>query len=124
MWRSLDGFAQRSQLDTWAYRVALNTALAWNRQSKRRKADVDNRHDGLAAVVGRSSDESSETRILDEFLASLSHVDRAILLLYLDNVPNDEAARILGLTEGALRVRIHRIRKRFEEDYCDKEKER
>jgi DNA-directed RNA polymerase specialized sigma24 family protein len=42
------------------------------------------------------------------------------MLLYLDNVPPAEAADILGLTEGALRVRMHRIRKRFEATYCER----
>jgi DNA-directed RNA polymerase specialized sigma24 family protein len=41
------------------------------------------------------------------------------MLLYLDNVTPGEAAGILGLTEGALRVRMHRIRKRFEATYCE-----
>ena len=41
------------------------------------------------------------------------------MLLHLNNVPPAEAAEILGLTDGALRVRMHRIRKRFEETYCE-----
>ena len=64
------------------------------------------------------ADENAESRILDEFLSSLSKVDRAAMLLHLDNVTPGEAAEILGLTEGSLRVRMHRIRKQFEATYC------
>lgn len=62
-------------------------------------------------LIGGVEDGSSEERILQEFLASPPKTDRAVMLLYLDNVPSGEAAEILGLTEGALRVRMHRIRK-------------
>src|SRR4051812_7930864 len=36
VWQNLDRFAGRSSLDTWAYRVALNTALAWRRKAATR----------------------------------------------------------------------------------------
>ncbi len=72
-------------------------------------------------MAGESQSCSIEVRILNEFLTSLSTADRAVMLLFLDDVPTHEAAEILGLTEGTLRVRMHRIRKSFEETYCDPE---
>ena len=119
VWRSLDGFAHRSSSDTWAYRVALNTALAWDRTSRRRASGLNSNSIDVSHIAGDVGDDSIEMRVLDEFLASLSKTNRAVMLLFLDDVPNDEAAEITGLTEGTLRVRLHRIRKRFEEIYCD-----
>ena len=43
------------------------------------------------------------------------------MLMFLDDVPNPDAALIMGMTEGTLRVRLHRLRRRFEETYCDRE---
>jgi len=120
VWKSLDRFAGLSHIDTWAYRIAINTALAWERSTRNQKKRF-NKDQVYASQLGSSmsvADGKAEKRILDEFLASLSDVDRAAMLLYLDNVPPTEAAEILGLTEGALRVRMHRIRKRFEATYC------
>lgn len=120
VWQSLDRFSGRSSLDTWAYRVAINTALAWKRSVRSRERRIEKSRIDVAELSGNLGAENAEQRILYEFLSSLSDVDRAAMLLYLDNVPSTEAAEILGLTDGALRVRMHRIRKQFEAAYCQK----
>jgi RNA polymerase sigma-70 factor (ECF subfamily) len=107
VWKSLDQFGGLSHIDTWAYRIAINTALAWQRSVRGRKQQFNNDRVDVSELGGGLADENAEKRILDEFLASLTDVDRAAMLLYLDNVPPAEAADILGLTEGALRVRMH-----------------
>ena len=142
VWKSLDRFAGRAHIDTWAYRVAINTALAWKRSARSRKrfffggsnntekvdvADLGTREGsgggGMGGGGAADASRADEKRVLEEFLASLSGVDRAAMLLYLDDVPPAEAAEILGVAEGALRVRMHRIRKRFEATYCDPERD-
>jgi RNA polymerase sigma-70 factor (ECF subfamily) len=119
VWKSLDRFAGQSHVDTWAYRIAINTALAWARSARSRKKRIGEDPIDVSELGGCLAGENAEMRILDEFLGSLSEVDRAAMLLYLDNVPPGERAAILGLTESAMRVRMHRIRKRFEATYCE-----
>jgi RNA polymerase sigma-70 factor (ECF subfamily) len=119
IWKSLDRFAGQSHIDTWAYRIAINTALGWARSLRSRTNRLTRDQVDLSKLGGGLAAAHAEKRILDEFLATLSDVDRAAMLLFLDNVPPGEAAEILGLTEGALRVRMHRIRKRFEATYCE-----
>ena len=121
VWKSLGGFAGRSSIDTWAYRVALNTALAWGRTSRKRMNRLNTNSTDIGRLVGEPASDSFEMRVLDEFLASLSKTDRAVMLLFLDDVPNSDAAEIMGITAGTLRVRLYRIRKKFEETYCDRE---
>ena len=116
VWKSLPGFAGRSSPDTWAYRVALNTALAWRRKADARVKPGDG---DVSQVSGGTDSQAQQARVVDEFLATLSRPDRAAMLLFLDDVPTAEAAEIIGTTEGALRVRMHRIRKRFEENHRD-----
>lgn len=120
VWKSLDRFGGQSHIDTWAYRIAINTALAWERSARSRKKQFNKDQIDVSELGGSLAEEDAEKRILDEFLASLPDVDRAAMLLYLDNVPSGEAAEVLGLTEGALRVRMHRIRKSFEATYCER----
>lgn len=114
VWKSLDRFEGRANLDTWAYRIALNTAMAWRRKAKGRADKLSRVPDDVADLPGADSAPGQVARVLDRFLASLSEADRAVMLLYLDGVPNAEAAAVLGVTESALRVRMHRIRQRFE----------
>ena len=73
----------------------------------------------LDQMPGDTGSQDQEAKILNEFLASLSKKDRAIMLLFLDAIPNQEAAEIMGMTDGALRVRLHRIRKQFESSFCE-----
>ena len=119
VWKSLARFAGQSHIDTWAYRIAINTALAWERTARSRSKRFNKDQVDVSELGSGLAGENAEKRILDEFLTSLAAVERAAMLLYLDNVPPAEAAEILGLTEGALRVRMHRIRKRFEATYCE-----
>ena len=119
VWKSLDQFAELAHIDTWAYRIAINTALAWERSVRSRKKRLGKDQVDVSELGSSLAAENAEKRILDEFLTSLSSVDRAAMLLYLDKVAPIDAAEILGLTEGALRVRMHRIRKRFEATYCE-----
>jgi RNA polymerase sigma-70 factor (ECF subfamily) len=119
VWRSLASFEGRSRIDTWAYRIALNTALGWQRSSRTRVNTQESSSNQVGDLAGTVESDSESMRVLHEFLAALSKTDRAVMLLYLDNVSNPEAAEITGLTEGAIRVRLHRIRKRFESSYCE-----
>jgi DNA-directed RNA polymerase specialized sigma24 family protein len=59
--------------------------------------------------------------VLDRFLTSLSDGDRAVLLLHLDGLSNSEAAEVVGISEGAYRTRLHRVRRHFEETHCQEE---
>ena len=115
VWRALATFRGESAMSTWSYRIALNTALMWRRseQSRRRGLLIRPGYD-LTLVPSRTIDGES-SGLLQRLLAELSPADKAVLLLYLDDVGYEEMATILGVSSGALRVRIHRIKKRLTE---------
>jgi RNA polymerase sigma-70 factor (ECF subfamily) len=118
IWGSLDGFAGRSNPNTWMYRVALNTAI-----SHRRRSSVRERHTASHAdidpdvVPGGSSGGRDELRILEEFMASLAEMDRALFALYLEDLSYREMADVTGLSESHVGVRINRMKKRFTDTY-------
>jgi RNA polymerase sigma-70 factor (ECF subfamily) len=115
VWRSLASFRDRSAMSTWAYRVALNTAMSWRRseQARRRRLPIRPGYD--PGLVPSPSAGARGSESLERVLAGLNAADKAILLLYLDDVGYDEMAEILGASAAALRVRIHRIKKRAAE---------
>ena len=119
IWRSLPRFKQQSQIDTWAYRVALNTALSWDGKRKRRNEKLPrDKIDDLAILAeSRSSTADTERRMLDQFVATLSSSERAVLLLYMDDMTQEQAAKVLGISPSAFRVRVHRVKKKFEEAF-------
>ena len=119
IWRSLPRFKKQSQIDTWAYRVALNTALSWNGKRKRRNEKLPrDKIDDLALLAEScSSTADTEQRMLDQFIATLSSSERAVLLLYMDDMTQDEAAKVLGIAPSVFRVRVHRLKKKFQETF-------
>ena len=112
VWRSLPSFAAKSKSSTWCYRIALNTAVAWQRRKLREKR----RPPPVASdpnVLKSPNDFANETQLLNRFLDSLSEIDRAVLLMYLEDLPNEEIAEAIGVSHGAIRTRLSRIRERL-----------
>ena len=59
------------------------------------------------------TDGHDDANLLDQFLKTLSKSDRALVLLYLDDLSGKEMAEVTGLTEGAIRVRVHRVKQKL-----------
>lgn len=111
VWRGLDAFQGRSSASTWLYRVALNTAMAWRRKAAPANAVVVP-SEQLPDAVGEVSPRDP-LRVLDDFMSQLNAVDRAILLLYLEDASYAQIAEVTGLSDGNVGVRINRLRKAF-----------
>ena len=114
LWRSLDGFAGRSSLDTWVYRVALNTAIVWLR--KARSNPLENRAAAVDEAIAASGPRD-ELAILDEFVAGLGPADKALFLLYLEDLTYRQIAEVTGLSESHVGVKLHRLKRAFTERY-------
>jgi RNA polymerase sigma-70 factor (ECF subfamily) len=114
LWRGLASFRGDSAPGTWLYRVALNTALTWRRRAGRdaRADSASGRPPGETAGTPRS-----EAAILEELLASLGPMDRSVLLLYLEGLSYQEIGDVTGLSASAVGVRVHRIKKSYEDRY-------
>jgi RNA polymerase sigma-70 factor (ECF subfamily) len=119
VWRSLGHFREQASLDTWVYRIALNVALTWKRSNRRRRRWLPTEAVDLASLCRDPADGGRAERVLREFLQSLGEIDRAVLLLYLDNLGHRQMSEVLGMTENAISVRLHRIRQRFETRYLE-----
>jgi RNA polymerase sigma factor (sigma-70 family) len=93
------------------YRITINTCLMWVRKEKR-SAEIQQRV--LPPEPATEPDESKE-RIekLYQAIGQLGEVDRLIIMLVLDELEYDEVARIVGITENNVRVKVHRIKQRL-----------
>jgi RNA polymerase sigma-70 factor (ECF subfamily) len=116
LWRGLPSFRNDAGPGTWLYRVALNTALTWRRTATRRA-----RNDSASPVRPAASAGAprSEAAILAEFLDSLGAVDRSVLLLHMEGLSYPEIAEVVGLSAGAVGVRLHRIKQTFTTRYVE-----
>jgi RNA polymerase sigma-70 factor (ECF subfamily) len=119
LWKSMDSFEGRSQLSTWVYRIAVNTCLGYLRAEKRRKKVFDEDASVETREIADESPGSMQTETDVERLygciSQLEPVDRALVSLYLEDVSSREMAEILGISEGNVRVKLHRIKKSLKE---------
>lgn len=115
LWRALPSFDGSSTPDTWLYRVALNTALAQKRQRAARESATLDAADPIWRNRIPMPDESLESRQKLERLyaaiARLNDVDKAVVMMHLDEKSHREIAEVLGITESYVGVKLHRIRK-------------
>lgn len=115
LWKSLPSFKGNANINTWVYRVTLNTCL----RSKMKFDKQNGKIDRFAAIqfIPTTDDprpEDDERYIyLRQCIATLNESDTSILVLYLENLPYKEIATITGLTENHIAVKMKRIRKKL-----------
>lgn len=106
LWEGYEGFDRRSSSLTWVYRVAMNTALNWQRNRRRRPllVPLDTLDDQLLAS---EADRSSDLYALADHLTDN---EKALLWLYLDGVKLRQIAEVTDSTEDAVKKRIQRMK--------------
>ena len=110
LWKGYDSFGHRSDIRTWIYRVALNTCISLDRK-KRRSATVR-----LAMDINLFEDRDEDTRqvyLLHKRISRLQPFDRAIVLLWLEDLSYEEIGQIVGITAKNVSVRLFRIREQL-----------
>lgn len=110
LWKGFSSFSGKSEVKTWIYRVALNTCITIDRKKKRGKKaalemDVD--------YFNSKEVKSEQTQILHSRITQLQPLDRAIILLWLEDISYDEIADIIGITPKNVSVRLYRIRQQL-----------
>jgi RNA polymerase sigma-70 factor (ECF subfamily) len=120
IWKSLDTFRGESSVDTWVYRIAVNTSLNFAGQHYRKmKLNVDlNDPDVVSRLVDDSGDNLDREKLsqdLQVHLNQLGVIDKAIMGLVLDDLSAREISEIIGITEPNVRVKIHRIKETLRE---------
>lgn len=110
LWKGYESFGHRSDIRTWIYRVALNTCISMDRK-KRRSATVR-----LAMDINLFEDRDEDTRQVDMLhkrIQRLQPFDRAIGLLWLEDLSYEEIGQIVGISTKNVSVRLFRIREQL-----------
>lgn len=122
VWNHLDTFRNDAAVSTWIYRIAVNTCLGYLRTAKNKPSEALNDY-----IIETKQEEQIDTdvkvQILYKSISKLEENDRLIITMVLDDLEYSEIAAISGISEGNLRVRIHRIKIRLTEIYKRTEQE-
>ena len=110
LWIAYPNFQQKSKVSTWVYRVSLNTAITWfrdySKQSK--KIEYTNWIPDITNETDHTIDELYER--LYKAIDTLGKIDKAIIMLFLDDTSYEEIADIVGLTKTNVATKISRIK--------------
>ena len=111
LWKAFPQFEGRSTVRTWVWRIALNTCVSIDRKKSRRKDTLP-----LKIDIDLYNDTDSDTRqikMLHDRINRLGVFDRAIILLWLENMSYEEIGAIVGISEKNVSVRLVRIREQL-----------
>ena len=113
IWLGLKQFRGDSKMSTWIYRVAVNSALMALRSSKP-KIETVSVDFGLLDISSEADDVQRENlQALQSLINRLEDIEKAIMLLWLDEHSYDEIADIIGLKRNTVAVKIHRIKEKL-----------
>ncbi|ALU45241.1 RNA polymerase sigma factor [Pseudoalteromonas rubra] len=120
LWRSYESFSGHSSIGTWVYKVALNTANTF--------VKTRIKHNDIKQSVSRHSKQQPHAEqagcqadILNQFMDKLSDIDAGVLMMYLDGLKSEDIAQVLGISDNAVRSRIKRIKREFEQNFVGDE---
>ncbi|MEO6316888.1 MAG: RNA polymerase sigma factor [Chitinophagaceae bacterium] len=113
IWRSFDKYIDRYKYTTWIYRIALNTAISFYRKEKSREKITNPLTDDILHYAGTVAPGEGDENIglLQQCINQLKELDKALLLLYLEEKSQKEIAEIMQLSETNVATKIGRIKK-------------
>jgi RNA polymerase sigma-70 factor (ECF subfamily) len=116
LWRSFASYDAARPFATWMYRVALNVGLSHARRERERPQPLD---EALIDTLGGGTpiDEPDERLLLlARAIEALEPLDRALVVLYLDELSYADIAAVLGMSESNVGTRIARLKQRLRRD--------
>lgn len=115
LWKAFPSFRNASKPSTWMYRVALNTAITNFRKESRKPGSrsLSDREFQIPDICS-FGEEKEKISLLKKAIACLTEIERAIILLYLEEKSYEEISEIIGLSRSNIGVRINRIKTKLE----------
>lgn len=112
LWTAFPSFRGDSQASTWVYRIALNTCVSELHKKKSRPLTTPLTYD-LEQLMDDDDAYRQQVRELYRLISRLSQLERAVILLWLDEKSYDEIASILGISKSNVGVKINRIKEKL-----------
>lgn len=113
LWRAWGGFRGEAKISTWIYRIALNTAISGFRKQKRNPLNHSVTTDDVQLSYDDERRKKEDLELLHMAIGQLSKVEKAMVMLYLDEVSYEEISSIMGITQNNVRVKMLRIREKL-----------
>tara|TARA_R110002072_G_scaffold192107_7_gene348855 strand:+ start:1332 stop:1841 length:510 start_codon:yes stop_codon:yes gene_type:complete len=122
LWNSFDNYNSDYKYSTWMYRLALNVAISFYRKEKKwsMKNDFYN-EESIFKIEEDTIEEQTELnyhlKLLQEFIQNLNELNKALMLLYLEEKSYEEISEILGITKTNVATKISRIKLKLKKEF-------
>ena len=112
LWKSFDSYNEQFRYSTYIYQVALNVAISFYRKESRRQKLASPMNESILNYADAPTNTETEENIgiLNWFIAELKELDKAMMLLYLEEKSYKEIAEIIGISESNVATKIGRIK--------------
>lgn len=109
LWKGMSSFKGQSDIRTWIYRIALNTCISMDRKKKIATIPLS-----MDANLFQDQDEDTkQVKLLHNRINKLQSFDKAIVLLWLENISYDEIGEIVGISTKNVASRLFRIKEKL-----------
>lgn len=112
LWQAFDSYNDEFKYSTWIYRVALNTAISNYRKEKVKEKYLTTNPGPFFEIAEHDNSVENESKfiLLQQFISELKELDKALMLLYLEEKNYKEIAEIVGISESNVGTKIGRIK--------------
>ncbi|MCF8335149.1 MAG: sigma-70 family RNA polymerase sigma factor [Bacteroidales bacterium] len=118
LWQAYPTFRGESKFSTWLYRVALNTVISRFRKASNKVRKNQSDIQITDELLGSSKEDlSEEIECLYRAIEQLSDIEKAIIMLYMEEKTYEDIAEIMGMTQTNVGVKINRIKKKLKKIY-------
>ncbi len=120
LWRAFPRYDERFKFSTWLYRIALNVSISFYRSESRRKRVSATMEESVLGIVDDASgaeEQNPDIQLLHRFINRLGTLNKALMLLYLDDHSHKEMSEILGISQTNVATKISRIKLKLKNEF-------
>lgn len=119
LWKSFDKYDDNFKHSTWIYRISLNVAISFYRKENSRKKISNPLTDGIINFPDNDGfeDKENDLSILQQMISQLKDLDKALMLLYLEEKSHKEISQIIGISETNVATKINRIKNSLKQKF-------
>lgn len=115
LWKAFPSFRNESLRTTWMYRVALNTAISnFRKEIRKPERQSISRSEFQIPDLSKFEDDNDNLSLLRQAIQQLSKIEKAIIMLYLEEKSYEEMSEIMGITKSNIGVKLSRIKTKLE----------
>ncbi len=117
LWQSFEKYNENYKISTWMYHVTINTAISYYRSGRRRQEKTISLSESIIELTydGIENENDENINRLYGFINNLDDLNKALMILYLDNNRYKDIAEILGISETNVATKINRIKQQLKQ---------